>query len=275
MMPLPPSKVPLFQVDAFTDRRFSGNPAAVCPLTEWLPDDLMQQIAAENNVSETAFFCPEEGGYRLRWFTPTVEVELCGHATLASGFVILTELAPSESEVTFKTVSGPLRVIRSGASFTVDLPARAPAPVPDDDRLAQALGTRILERHRASAELVVVEDAAAVGALRPDFGQLLKLGMDSVCVTAPAAPESGLDFVSRYFAPKKGVNEDPVTGAAHCMLAPYWSKRLNKKVLKARQLSARGGALTCEVSGARVLLTGGAVLVLSGLLHLGPVPAQA
>jgi PhzF family phenazine biosynthesis protein len=258
-------KLPMYQVDAFTGHVFSGNPAAVCPLEEWLPDDQMQSIAAENNLSETAFFVPNDDGYQLRWFTPTIEVDLCGHATLASAFVILTELAPSENSVRFESKSGTLTVRRDGDLYSLDFPARAPAECQVYPQLVPALGGNPEKVLAADDYLVIYGSEDEVHALQPDMQALMHIDRFAVIVTAPGEQ---VDFVSRFFAPAKGVPEDPVTGRAHCTLIPYWSGRLAKKKLHARQISRRGGELWCEDRGERVLISGKAVRFFQGTIYL-------
>ena len=262
-------RLPIFQVDAFTDTVFRGNPAAVCPLETWLPDQFLQSIAAENNLSETAFFTPNaDGSYHLRWFTPTTEVPLCGHATLASGFVVATQLDPSQEVVRFTTnVSGPLTVRRSGDRWIMDLPAAPSEPVPVPDELAAALGGVTPEAvfARPGWWMAVFAEAATVRDLTPDMAAIAALPMDAILVTAPG-DAADIDFVSRLFAPAAGIPEDPVTGAAHCMSAPYWAGRLGKTMLAARQLSQRGGEIGCRVDGDRVILSGAAVLYLTGTI---------
>jgi len=274
-------KIPLWQVDAFASRPFTGNPAAVCPLEAWLADDVMQAIAAENNLSETAFFVPRSGGdFDLRWFTPAVEVELCGHATLASAWVVLHEMAPGRERVVFHTKSGPLTVTRDGDRLRMDLPARPPRPAEASPELAAALGRAPVTTLRARDPLAVFERAEDVRALAPDMAALaaLKTGT-GVIVTAPGTgADADVDFVSRFFAPAKGIPEDPVTGGAHTTLVPYWAGRLGKPVLRARQVSARGGELACmleggardgvEAGGGRVVLGGRAVVVLRGTMEV-------
>ena len=256
--------IPLFQVDAFTSRRFGGNPAAVCPLERWIDPELMQAIAAENNLSETAFFVREGETYALRWFTPAVEVELCGHATLASAFVILNELEPGRREVSFTTRSGVLTVRRQGDLLAMDFPANPPQPCPEPDGLAAGLGawpTHVLTTR--DHYLAVFDREADVQRLAPDAGRLLALDRWAVIATAPG--ESS-DFVSRFFAPRKGVLEDPVTGSAHCVLTPYWAERLGRVELSARQISQRGGELRCRLSGDRVEMIGAAVPFMRGTI---------
>jgi PhzF family phenazine biosynthesis protein len=263
------SSIPIYQVDAFTDRPFAGNPAAVCPLEAPLPASLMQEIAAENNLSETAFFHAQGSGFALRWFTPTVEVDLCGHATLASAFVLMTELDRTRSEVVFETRSGSLPVRRAGELFVLDFPSLPAQPVGEAgaaDTIAAALGARPVELLRSSKSwLAVMQNADEVRRLAPDMAALAALGT-AVCVTA-AGDGSGVDYVSRYFVPSHGVPEDPVTGSSHCMLGPYWAARLGKSRLQARQVSRRGGEVECEAAGDRVLIGGRACLVLTGTLR--------
>jgi PhzF family phenazine biosynthesis protein len=260
-------RIPLYQIDAFADGPFTGNPAAVCPLEEWLPDDVMQAIAAENNLSETAFFVPEGDGYRLRWFTPTTEVDLCGHATLASALVVFRWLMPQRSEVTFQTQqAGPLTVSRDGDLLALDFPARPPSPCAMPDGLAAALGRPPAAVLAARDYLAVYETADDIRALTPDFAAIARLDRFAVIATAPGT--GGIDFVSRFFAPARGVDEDPVTGSAHCTLIPYWAGRLGKMRLEARQLSRRGGALTCALQGDRVTIAGHAVLYLEGRITI-------
>jgi len=265
-------EIPLFQVDAFTTRAFAGNPAAVCPLPAWLPDPVMQAIAGENNLSETAFFVPEGDGFRLRWFTPTHEVDLCGHATLASALVVFDVLEPARERIAFTTRSGLLTVERAGEHLKMDLPSFPPSPLAaPPDALAAALGAVPVATLGARSLVAVFDDAQTVRQLHPDLGAIAALDWSSVIVTAPGDGVDGqADFVSRFFAPRLGVPEDPVTGSAHCMLAPYWGQRLGKSVLRARQVSARGGEMTCELRGERVGLVGDAVLVIRGTILLPP-----
>ena len=259
-------RIPLYQVDAFTSRLFGGNPAAVCPLTEWLPDTAMQAIAAENNLAETAFFVAQGDGYLLRWFTPTVEVELCGHATLASAFVVTNILAPERRSVRFETLkAGPLEVTRDGDLLAMDFPAWPPERKPADPRILDALGAAPTQSFVARGRTLAVYDRQEdVAGLRPDFAAMRRIPGADAIATAPG--RDGVDFVSRYFAPNYGVDEDPVTGSAHCVLTPYWAERLSKTQLKARQISARGGELDCTLRGKRITLAGRAVLYLEGAI---------
>jgi predicted PhzF superfamily epimerase YddE/YHI9 len=259
-------RLPLYQVDAFTARLFGGNPAAVVPLEAWLPDATLQAIAAENNLSETAFFLREREGYALRWFTPSIEVDLCGHATLASAHVIFDRLEPRLEKVVFRTLkAGALTVMREGAELAMDFPSRPPRPVEAPSRLDAALSAAPSEVLAARDYLAVYARQADVAALRPDFAALSRLDR-AVIVTAPG--EDGIDFVSRFFAPTKGIPEDPVTGSAHCTLIPYWAERLGKSRLRARQISARGGELTCVFAGERVTIGGRCVTYLEGMISL-------
>jgi PhzF family phenazine biosynthesis protein len=269
------TKLPIFQVDVFARGPFTGNPAAVCPLENWLPGEVMQGIAAENNLSETAFFVKRaDDDYDLRWFTPTVEVDLCGHATVASGHVALNILEPTRNSVTFHTRSGPLNVSRTGNMLALNLSARPSSPVNDQqqlDKLEQILGARPTAVLKSVVTIAVFEDEATVRAMRPDFTLMRSLGFDWVSVTAPAA-DTDTDFVSRYFAPGSGISEDPVTGSAHGWLVPYWADRLGKTNLAARQVSRRGGWLTCELRGDRVVIAGNVLEYLSGTLVVPSAP---
>jgi PhzF family phenazine biosynthesis protein len=266
-----PSVIPIYQVDAFTNRLFEGNPAAVCPLTEWLADDLLQKIAAENNLSETAFFLPREDEFELRWFTPAVEVDLCGHATLAAAFVLMDLLEPARRSVTFRSRSGSLHVTRDGDLFSLDFPSRPAVPIPEPPGLSEALGVRPAAVLKARDTIVVFDDPDVVRRLTPDMEKLKSMGGFAVCATAPGSGRDGdVDYVLRFFAPAQGIAEDPVTGSAQCSLAPYWSEKLGKTILRARQVSRRGGEILCEVSGNRVRIAGKAVLVFSGILRIPP-----
>lgn len=260
-----------YQVDAFTNRPFAGNPAAVCPLDHWPDDSLMQAIAEENNLSETAFFVPSKKGFRLRWFTPVGEVDLCGHATLATAHVLFETLGYPHPTITFETRSGELRVRRNGALLEMDFPATHPVACTVPDLLVQGLGHTPEEVLAADVFLAVFDSEKTVRAIAPNQTLLRQLNLRAVIVTAPG---SDVDFVSRYFAPKMGVPEDPVTGSAHCKLAPYWARRLGKDVLVARQISKRGGDLLCVMNGDRVLLSGTAITVMETVITLSGPPAQ-
>lgn len=256
--------IPYFEVDAFANKLFRGNPAGVCPLTKWLDDAVMQSIAAENNLSETAFFVPLGNDYHLRWFTPATEVDLCGHATLASAFIAFSELGFLGDNVRFHSRSGVVTVSRNGGILTLDFPSRPAAPCEAPPALIDGLGKKPLEILKARDYLAVFASAEDVRSLQPDFARLARLDA-MVIATAPAA---ACDFVSRFFAPTAGVNEDPVTGSAHCTLIPYWAPRLGKTKMFARQLSPRGGDLFCEAAGDRVRIGGNAVLYSRGQIEL-------
>ena len=250
-------KIKQYQVDAFATRAFEGNPAAVCPLDGWLDDDLLQAIAEENNLSETAFFVPSEKGYRLRWFTPVKEVDLCGHATLATAHILFEKLGYAQQIITFETRSGDLFVKRNGRQLEMDFPSSSLTPCEISAILVEGLGQRPIEVLAAEDYVAIFDSEATVRAIAPDLALLSQLDLRAVIVTAPG---TDVDFVSRMFAPKYGIPEDPVTGSAHCELAPYWAAKLGKPLLSARQVSKRGGALTCEVKTGRVMLSGSAVI---------------
>jgi PhzF family phenazine biosynthesis protein len=261
-------KIPLYQVDAFASRAFEGNPAAVCPLETWLPDGLMQAIAAENNLSETAFFVAGGDGYAIRWFTPEAEVELCGHATLASAFIVFNELGFPGDTVVFESQSGPLPVTREGDRLTLDFPAQPPKACATPAEVETAFGVRPVECLRAADLLVVLGSAAEVRSANPDIGLLARVPARGIIITAA---DTEYDFVARFFAPSVGIPEDPVTGSAYTQLAPYWAARTGKTRFHARQVSRRGGDVTCELAGDRVLITGRAVRILTGAFLLGEV----
>lgn len=259
--------LPLYQVDAFTDRAFKGNPAAVCLYEEWLDDERLQAIAAENNLSETAFLVPApiDEQWELRWMTPRCEVDLCGHATLAAAWVLFTDVQPERDDVVFHTRSGALTVRRLEDAVEMDFPALAPEVAPQLPRaLTEGLGAVPADVQWGGEHsfLCVFESEKEVAALEPDFVRLRDAGRRVIAT----APGTDVDFVSRFFAPLVGVDEDPVTGSAHCTLAPYWADRLGKQTLAARQISARGGELECEMRGDRVLLRGQGVIVMRGEL---------
>jgi len=259
----------VYHFDAFTDQPFGGNPAAVCPLGSWLDDETLRKVAAENNLSATAFFVPKGPVYELRWFTPVCEIRLCGHATLAAGFVILNELSPDAIEVLFETrFSGRLTVRKESNQFCMDFPALPPCRTAGDNQLMEALGQPGTPRVVLEANdtfVAVFDEPDSVANFQPKFERLEKLHPRAVVITAPG---KDVDFVSRYFAPSYGVPEDPVTGSAHCILTPYWAKRLGKSGLRARQLSERGGELWCEIAGDRVILKAGAVLTMQATLTI-------
>ena len=259
----------IFQIDAFAGDIFLGNPAAVCPLDSWLEESVMQAIADENNLSETAFLVPEDDGYRIRWFTPREEVPLCGHATLASAFVIFNELEPERDSVRFQSLSGELIVQRDGDLLNMDFPAYAMehCPEPPAD-LLQGLNIKPLEIYAVQATLnyyALYETEEQVRSIAPDFKIIERLHPYGVVVTAPGANS---DCVSRYFVPGFGIPEDPVTGSTHSALVPFWSKRLNKKKIHARQVSRRGGELFCEDRGGRVQIGGNAVKYMEGKINV-------
>jgi PhzF family phenazine biosynthesis protein len=267
-------EIPIYQVDAFTSTLFRGNPAAVCPLSSWLPDSLLLAIAAENNLAETAFYVPEGDLYRLRWFTPTVEVQLCGHATVATATVMMAVRGEiSGPWVRFLTLSGEIGVERDGDLYRLDFPVRPPQPKPASAALIAAIGTAPVESYVSATgyNMLVYETEAQVRALQPDMAKLAL--QDPTIVTAPGgeavtAPGETVDFVSRMFGPSHGIPEDPVTGSSHTVLTPYWSARLGKKSLRARQVSARGGELWCEDRGERIAIAGKSVLYLQGTIQV-------
>ena len=260
-------QVRIFQLDAFTTRRFAGNPAAVMLMEAFPADGAMQAIADENNLAETAFLVPEGRDYRLRWFTPKVEVPLCGHATLASAAVVMERLEPSRREVVFQSASGPLPVRRTGVGYVLDFPARPSERASGPATLADALGAKPVEVYgNAFNYMAVLEDEVTVRTLAPNFATIAAYDLPGVIVTA--AGRAPYDCVSRYFAPAKGINEDPVTGAAHTMLAPYWAKRLGKTELFAFQASRRGGEIRCRLMGDRVLLEGACVFYMEGTAEI-------
>jgi PhzF family phenazine biosynthesis protein len=259
----------LFQIDAFANEVFRGNPAAVCPLTEWLPDNTLQAIAQENNLAETAFFVPQKGEFHLRWFTPRLEVDLCGHATLASAFVVFTELERERHRIEFDSRSGPLFVTRNKDLLTMDFPSWGVEGCPNPpsallDGLAKQ-PAEVFSVLPGANYFVVYNSEAEVLSLRPNFSRLEELHPHGVIVTAPG---DNSDCSSRYFAPSYGIPEDPVTGSIHSALTPYWGKRLNKKQIYARQVSPRGGELFCEDRGDRVLISGRAVKYLEGKIYI-------
>ncbi len=258
-------KIPIYQIDAFTDKAFGGNPAAVCPLQYWLDDDILQKIAMENNLSETAFFVNKGDCIELRWFTPAVEVDLCGHATLAAAYVIFNYIDLLTSEICFESISGQLRVTKNKDLLTLNFPARKPVPVPENNLLINALGAEPKEILNSRDYFAVFEKEQDIIDLDPDFKLLAEIDCLGICVTAPG---NNSDFVSRFFAPQAGINEDPVTGSAHTSLIPYWSEKLNKKKLHAFQISKRRGELFCEDAGERVNISGKAVKFMEGFIEI-------
>lgn len=258
-------KIKQFVVDAFSSHVFSGNPAAVCPMEYWVVDSLLQAIASENNLSETAFMVPVGGGYQLRWFTPVAEVDLCGHATLAAAHVLFNHLNFEGEEILFHTRSGELKVVKAGSLLKMRFPSSPPEPCDAPDNLLLGLGGSPLEVYCAEDYLVVYPDEATIRALSPNFQLLSEIGLRGVIVTAPGYE---FDFVSRCFFPKYGVNEDPVTGSAHCQLAPYWARRLSKELLRAKQVSVRSGEIICQLAEDKVYLSGHAVTFMQGELSV-------
>jgi predicted PhzF superfamily epimerase YddE/YHI9 len=258
-------RLPLYQVDAFSPRVFAGNPAAICPLEEWLPAETMQAIAAENNLAETAFFVRNNGHFELRWFTPACEVDLCGHATLASAHVLFEVLNERGEQINFETKSGLLTVQREGELLVLNFPSRPPTAVEPHPDLLPSLGGEPMEVLAARDYLVRYATENDVLALTPNLERLAKVDRFAVIVTAPGID---VDFVSRFFAPAKGVPEDPVTGSAHCTLTPYWAMRLGKMEMRARQVSKRSGELLCRLLGDRVEMAGHAALYLRGEIEV-------
>ncbi|QXV64483.1 PhzF family phenazine biosynthesis protein [Mucilaginibacter sp. 21P] len=259
--------IPIYQADAFTDKLFGGNPAAICPLQEWLPDEIMQKIAMENNLAETAFFVRNENGYLLRWFTPELEIDLCGHATLATAHILFTELVYVGDTINFDTAkAGTLAVTRVGDKYSMDFPSRPPFAADMPDGLVTALGsTQPKEVLRSRDYFLVYETEDEIRNMVPDHSLLAKIDTLGIIVTAPG---NNVDFVSRFFAPAAGVPEDPVTGSAHCNLIPYWAGKLGKDQLHAYQISPRKGELWCELNGDRTMMAGKAVTYLRGSIEV-------
>ena len=259
-------KIELFQVDAFTDSVFGGNPAAVCPLASWLPDHLMQAIAAENNLAETVFFVKEDDSYHIRWFTPLTEVKLCGHATLASAYVLFEILNEDASTIHFTSLSGSLYVKKeSGGLLTMDFPIAKMIPCATPQALWESLGAHPIECYKEDDYMAVLDSEETLLGLQPDFRQMATLPVRGIIVTARG---ESCDFVSRFFAPQSGIDEDPATGSAHCATAPYWAKILKKSTLHAIQRSKREGHLSCQVTEDRVHITGKAVLYMIGTIEI-------
>ncbi len=260
-------KIKIYQIDAFSDQVFRGNPAAVCILEEWIEESTMQLIAAENNLAETAFVVPSENNYAIRWFTPQVEVDLCGHATLAAAHVLFKYYNFKPSRITFETrKSGLLKVSRNGKKLVLDFPADSFKKVKTPDVILKALGTKPIETYKGKTDYLLIFDSqSAVEALTPNFEKLAKAGGRGVIVSARG---DEVDFVSRFFGPQVGINEDSVTGSAHTTLTPYWANKLNKTVLTALQISARRGELECEWNGDRVKISGSAVTYLIGEIDI-------
>ncbi|MDQ8203525.1 PhzF family phenazine biosynthesis protein [Pelagicoccus sp. SDUM812003] len=249
----------LYTVNAFADKPFTGNPAAVCPLQKWLPDETMQAIAAQNNLAETVFFTPnQDGSYQIRWFTPAREVPLCGHATLASAFALCEVMGRTDAEqIVFHSRSGRLGVSRQGVRYTLDFPTQPPHSEATPSWFTSVFGANPSEFYGGPYKMAVFSSQKIIEAIEPDLSQMARIAGSTCIVTAPGDDH---DFVSRFFAPFDGIDEDPVTGSAHCMLTPYWSKRLGKTKLRARQISRRGGEVGCELKGERVAISGQAGL---------------
>jgi len=260
--------IPIYQADAFTDQLFGGNPAAICPLTEWLPAETMQKIAAENNLAETAYFVKQDDGYGLRWFTPEYEIDLCGHATLATAHILFTELAYSGASINFYTQkAGILVVTKHGDKYTLDFPSRPPQAAVAPAELIAALGGKTpVEVLKSRDYFLVYETEQDIRDIKPDFNLLATVGNTVGIIVTAVGDEA--DFVSRFFAPGAGINEDPVTGSAHCNLIPYWAEKLGKDKLHAYQISSRKGELWCENNGERVLMAGKAVTYLKGEIYI-------
>ncbi len=257
--------IKLYQIDAFASELFEGNPAAVCPLDEWLPDEIMLAVAKENNLSETAFFVPEGGGFRIRWFTPESEVDLCGHATLASAFVLFDILDYEKEMIQFDSRSGPLNVTKGKEGLIMDFPAQPPVSCEIPEQIVKAFGPVPKECLRSEDFIAVFENESDIVSADPDFEELKKLDLRGVIITAGS---ERYDFVARFFAPKYGIPEDPVTGSAYTQLAPYWAARTGRRRFRVRQVSSRGGELSCEVVGDRVFISGRAVKYLEGRIKI-------
>ncbi len=259
-------KIKIFQVDAFTNHLFGGNPAAVCPLEKWLLDSVLQNIAMENNLSETAFFIFENNSYSIRWFTPVAEVNLCGHATLASSHVIFTHLNYKSERIDFQSKSGILSVRRQEEKLVLNFPADKPVKIDTPERLSEALSAAPAETYKGRTDyLMVYKTEDEIASIKPDFRKLANEGVRGIMITAPG---KDVDFVSRFFAPGVGIDEDPVTGSAHTTLIPYWSERLGKTEMSALQTSKRGGVLSCKLLGTRVEIGGEAVTYMEGIINI-------
>lgn len=266
-------QIPIFQVDAFTDTLFSGNPAAVCPLERWLPDELMQNIAAENNLAETAFFTLTSNGYEIRWFTPTTEVDLCGHATLAAAAVMFDQLQVQGERICFSSRSGPISVTKVADGLQLDFPSQAPSVSTTAGDLSSILGFEAEQVLEATDLIAVAQNQQQLEQLNPNLNLISQLPYRGLIVTAPASGE--LDFVCRFFAPQSGIDEDPVTGSAYTELAPYWANRLDKSELTARQISKRGGSVHCQIAGDRVLISGQVKHYLQGVIQVPNSESQS
>lgn len=258
-------KLSIYQIDAFAEKAFEGNPAAICPLSEWLPDKVMQSIAEENNLSETAFFVPTKQGFHIRWFTPVTEVDLCGHATLASAYVIFTYLGFEEKIINFESKSGLLTVEQNDGLLIMNFPSQPPTPCQTPDEIIQAFKNTPIECLKSEDYIVVFASEEEVASVQPDFDTLSKLDLRGVVITAKS---NMYDFIARFFAPKYGIDEDPVTGSAYSQLIPYWSNNFNDTKLHAKQVSSRGGEVFCELTGNRVSIAGRAVTYLVGEINI-------
>jgi PhzF family phenazine biosynthesis protein len=260
-------EISIYQIDAFASRLFEGNPAAVCPLDKWLPDEIMQAIAAENNLSETAFFTPRGDGFHIRWFTPVSEVDLCGHATLAAAYVLFNILSYKKDRIEFDSRSGILAVAKDNGSLTMDFPSQPPVSCDIPMEIVRAFHASPVECLKSEDLIVVFERETDIESADPDFELLKKLDLRGVVITAES---SRYDFVARFFAPKYGIPEDPVTGSAYTQLAPYWASRTGLKKFRVKQMSPRGGELTCEIAGDRVFISGKAIKYLEGKIRIEP-----
>jgi len=258
-------KINVYQIDAFANKAFEGNPAAICPLQEWLPDQTMQALAAENNLSETAFFVPEDDGFALRWFTPATEVDLCGHATLAAAYVLFEELNYQGNEIRFNTKSGTLSVTRDGEALNMDFPAQTPLPYELPPQLVEAFSVTPEDCLKFADIIAVYSSEELVRNADPDMLLLEQLDCRGIIITAES---KDYDFVARWFGPRTGIKEDPVTGSAFTQLVPYWANRLGKNTFRAKQVSERGGEVSCELRGDRVSISGKAVLYMRGVIEI-------
>lgn len=260
-------QIPIFQVDAFTDKIFGGNPAAVCPLEDWLPDDVMQKIAMENSVAETAFFVPLNDGFEIRWFTPEIEMDLCGHATLATAHIIARHINSQMSSLKFYSKSGILIVKAEKDLLTLDFPSRKPYPGDVPQMILDAFQVKPVEALKSRDYVLVYKTEEIIRGMEPDQGILNQINLDPGGIVVTAKGDE-VDFVSRFFTPQASIFEDPVTGSAHCSLIPYWSQKLNKISMSALQLSPRVGKLQCKDLGERVLISGNAITYLEGRITI-------
>ena len=259
------TKLTIYQIDAFANKTFEGNPAAICPLKEWLDDDVLLSIAEENNLSETAYFIETENGFHIRWFTPTTEVDLCGHATLAAAFVVFNELGYKKNSISFDSKSGILNVKKDNDLLIMDFPAQPPTVCELPENIKQAFNAEPIECLKSEDYIVVFDDENDVLAAAPKLDSLNNIDLRGVVITAKS---ENYDFVSRFFAPKYGIDEDPVTGSAHTQLIPYWAEKLDKNKLHTKQVSKRGGELFCELLDKRVSIAGYAVKYMQGEIEI-------